>query len=207
VKVLVAIPARASTPKELLDSSEAIYESLTFSDRTRALFVNDYPAAKGKYANNARARNELLDLYLTPEYTHILWLDVDLVEVPRDIIEKLAEVGEEHIVAPFVVMEPNRLFGDCRFYDVGGFVKDGKGFDLHPPYCDGGNLVEMDSVGSCYLIPVDIYRIGARYEPEGDEVEHVSLMRSAREKGYQVFARRDVTVLHAFLPKYGDTLR
>lgn len=207
MNVLVAVPARADTPKEMMDCSEAIYDSLTFSDRTRMVFLNNYPATRGKYANNARARNEFVDLYLKPEHTHILWLDVDLIGVPEDIIETLAEIGEEHIVAPFVLMEPNRIYGSGRFYDVGGFVKDGKGFDLHPPYCDGGDLVEVDSVGSCYLIPADVYRLGARYEPEGDEVEHVSLMRSAREQGYRVFARRDVTVLHAYLPRYGVGLR
>ena len=207
MKVLVATPARASTPEKLLDTSKAIYESLTFPHRARALFMNKYPPAKGKYANNARARNELLDSLLKPEYTHILWLDVDLVTVPPDIIERLAEIGEEHIMAPFVLMEPCWQFGAHRFYDVGGFVKDGGGFDLWPPYCDGGDLVELDSVGSCYLVPADVYRRGARYEPEADEVEHLSLMKQARGMGYRIFARRDVTALHAYLPKYGVQLR
>jgi len=206
MKVLVATPARARTPARLLEISEAIYESLTWRNRERALYVNDYPAAEGKYQNNARARNELLDQFLSPEQTHILWLDVDLVDVPPNIIGLLAEVSETDVVAPFVFMEPNPIFPARRFYDVGGFVKDGEGFNLYPPYCEGGDLVELDSVGSCYLIPAHVYREPCRYTPRGNEVEHLSLMAQAREMGLKVYARRDVIVRHAWLPRFGVDL-
>jgi len=170
------------------------------------LYLNDYPPAEGTYQNNARARNDLIEAYLKPSHSHVLWIDVDVVDAPSDLIEQLASIGVENIVAPFVLLENNELFPPERFYDVGGFVQDGHRFRFYPPYCAGGNLVELDSVGSCYLIPAPIYRQGARYDPIGDEVEHVSLMRQAREMGYRIFARRDMTVFHAFLPKYGEGL-
>lgn len=203
MNVLVATPARKSTPNRLLKLSERIYRHLTWLDKERALYLNDYATAKQKYVNNARARNELIDKYLRSWHTHILWLDVDLVGVPLDIIELLAEVSQNDIVAPFVLMEPNEWFGSDRFYDVGGFLQDDTPLMLRPPYCEGGDLVELDSVGSCYLIPAEVYRRGARYAPEGDEVEHPDLMAQARAMGYKVYARRDVIVRHAFLPYYG----
>ena len=203
MNVLVATPARKGTPNRLLKLSERIYRHLTWPDRERALYVNEYPAIKQKYGNNAKARNELLEKHLCPWHTHVLWLDVDLVSVPSDIIELLAEISENDIVAPFVLMEPNEWFRADRFYDVGGFRQNGKDFSLFPPYCEGGDLVELDSVGSCYLIPAEVYRWGARYSPVGDEVEHPSLMKAAREMEFKVYARRDVIVRHAFLPYYG----
>lgn len=206
MNVLVATPARKGTPNRLLKLSERIYQHLTWPDRERAFYLNDYPAAKGKYANNARARNFVVEWFLRPEHTHVLWLDADLVGVPLDIIELLAEVSETDIVAPFVLMEPNEWFGADRFYDVGGFLQDGRPFMLRAPYCEGGNLVELDSVGSCYLIPAEAYRWGARYAPKGDEVEHPTLMAQARAMGFKIYARRDVVVRHAFLPYYGVDL-
>lgn len=203
MNVLVATPARKSTPNRLLKLSERIYRYLTWPDKERAFYLNDYPPCKGKYDNNAAARNFVVEWFLGPEHTHILWLDVDLVGVPLDIIELLAEVSENDIVAPFVLMEPNELFGANRYYDVGGFRQNGKDFTLDPPYCEGGDLVKLDSVGSCYLIPAEVYRRGARYAPKGDEVEHPSLMAQARVMGYNVYGRRDVIVRHAFLPYYG----
>jgi len=203
MNVLVATPARVSTPKELLEISKGIYGALTWPQRERALYLNDYPPAEGKYADNARARNELVERHLRPEHTHILWLDVDLVEVPARIVELLAEVSEGDIVAPFVLLERNLRFPPDRFYDIGGFIQDGRRFELYPLYCEGGDLVEVDSVGSCYLIPAEVYRARGRYAPIGDEVEHVSLMAQAREMGFRVYARRDVVVRHAYLPRFG----
>jgi len=203
MNVLVATPARESTPGELLEISAGIYEELTWPERERALYLNEYPAAEAKYANNARARNELIEGHLRPRHTHILWLDVDLVEVPADIVELLAEVSERDIVAPLVLIERNLRFPPDRFYDIGGFVQDGKRFELYPPYCEGGDLVDVDSVGSCYLIPAEVYRARGRYAPIGDEVEHVSLMGQARGMGLRVYARRDVVVRHAYLPRFG----
>lgn len=204
--VLVATPARVSTVPPLLQISDDFYRGLTWADKERALYLNDYPPTEGTYQNNARARNDLIKAYLKPSHSHILWIDVDVVDAPSDLIEQLASITTENIIAPFVLIEKNELFLPERFYDVGGFVQDGRRFSYYPPYCAGGDLVELDSVGTCYLIPAEVYRQGARYDPVGDEVEHVSLMRQAREMGYRVFATRDMTIFHAFLPKYGETL-
>jgi len=107
-------------------------------------------------------------------------------------------------VAPFVLIERNTQFPPDRFYDIGAFIKDGWSFGLYPPYThDDGEVIEVDSVGTCYLIPAEVYRRGARYAPVGDEVEHLSLMAQARVMGYRVFACRDIVVKHACLPRFG----
>jgi hypothetical protein len=104
-------------------------------------------------------------------------------------------------------MEPSWQFGPSRFYDVGGFVKDGQGFTPWPPFCeDMGKVIDVDSVGTCYLVPAEIYRAGVRYSVQRDEVEHLSVMKAAKKMGYRIVARRDIAVLHAYLPKYGVRL-
>lgn len=199
MNVLVATPARKTTRAAFLSRSEEVYESLAWPEKERALYLNDFPPGRGRYHNNARARNELIETYLKPKHTHVLWMDVDIVEVPPDLIEQLGEITEKDIVAPFVLIE-----GTERFYDVGGFQQFGCWFDFAWPHCLGGAVCEVDSVGSCYLVPVEVYRQGARYQPNGNDVEHLSLMRQARKAGYRIFACRNIVAYHADLPKWGQ---
>lgn len=197
--ILIATPARKTTRAAFLSRSEWIYGFLTYPEKERALYVNDFPPGKGRYHNNARARNELIEKHLKPEHTHVLWMDVDIVEVPADLLQQLTAISTKDIVAPFVLIE-----GTERFYDVGGFQQFGSWFDFAWPHCLGGAVCEVDSVGSCYLVPAEVYRLGARYAPRGNHVEHLSLMRRAKEMGYGVFACRNTVVYHADLPKWGQ---
>lgn len=206
--VLVATPARHDTPAAFLDMSECLYESLTFTDRERVLMLNDVAHTPSrKYGRNAIARNGLIKKHLKSHHTHVLWLDVDLVDVPADTIERLMAITETDAVAPHVYMErikdgPPSFWNGGWFYDTGGFVKDGRTRDMWQPDLPG--LQEMDSVGCCYLIPAGVYRAGCRYEPEGDEVEHISFFRQARAMGVRAWATDSVIVTHAYLPKYGE---
>jgi len=213
MNVLVATPMRMSTRTAFQERSQEIFDSLTHPDKERAVLVNNIPRRRGdpRYRPNAKARNMLIDLHLRDRHTHVLWIDSDLVTVPADIIEQLAEVSTEDIVAPLVYMEtldPDRSPSDCNggwFYDIGGFIQNGEWTDKWNPTFEGeGNVIELDSVGSCYLIPASVYRQGIRYSAEGKYVEHQFLMEEARAAGYRVYARRDVIVEHAFLPKYGE---
>jgi hypothetical protein len=91
------------------------------------------------------------------------------------------------------------------FYDTGGFIHQGRTTERWAPkWVQESGVVEMDSVGSCYLVPADVYRNGARYSASDITVEHVALLAEAREMGYRVFADCDTRVEHAFLPKYGE---
>lgn len=201
--ILVAIPIRASSPSVFRRLALAHYAGLTYPDRVLAVDVNDLTPTGHKYETNARARNALLAAHLRPEHSHVLWLDSDLVQVPADLIERLLAVSDCDVVAPFVYVEPP---GDW-FYDTGGFVRAGLGAAMWPPHWDGynGGLVELDSVGTCYLAPAALYREhGLRYAVAGDEVEHTGLLAQARARGYRVYATDAVTVLHAYLPHYGE---
>lgn len=212
--VLVATPARKKTPPVFRQRSDEIYDVLTHEAKERGLFVNDCKRrdGAGKYDPNARARNRLIDALLDERHTHVLWLDVDLVTVPSDLIERLSAVSKRAVVAPLVYMErrddqePPSPRNGGWFYDTGGFVHEGKTTDMwNPAWLEGaGDVIEMDSVGCCYLIPANAYRFGARYSASGKEVEHVPFMRQVREMGYPVLAVTTIAVEHAYLPLYGQ---
>jgi GT2 family glycosyltransferase len=215
--VLIASPVRMSSPAVFQEMSAAVVAGLTYPDFTRVVWPNVQPAGFGKYWPNAAARNELIDRFLEPEHAYVLWLDIDVIQTPPDLIERLIEESRKHatvagraIVAPMVWMErvqdgPVSIENGGWFYDTGGFQ------DAHGEYAnfyrgvDGsGRTAEMRSVGTCYLVPAALYRLGLRYRPTGHEVEHLSFCETARAEGTRVIAVRELNVTHAYLPKYGE---
>ena len=108
----------------------------------------------------------------------------------------------DHIVAPFAMLDK----WPHRFYDIGGFIEHGNRARMWPPYFEqDGAVIELDSVGCCYLAPAALYHAGVRYAPPPTDyyVEHWSVMQEAKRRGYRVCALRDVRVTHAWLPDYG----
>lgn len=158
------------------------------------------PPSPSKYARHAAVRNYMLDTYLRPEHTHVLWIDSDLVDYPADIPMTLAAVGG--ICAPLCLLDK------CgpRFYDIGGFIEQGRRARMAPPYfVQEGPVIDLDSVGCLYLAPADLYRSGVRYSPPPTDyyVEHWSVMGAARAQGISIRALTDVAALHAYLPEWG----
>jgi hypothetical protein len=207
--VLVAIPFRVNTPRVFLDMALQHYTALTYPGLQLAFMPNSIPATEARYGANAQARNELIELYLTPDIDHVLWLDVDLVSVPRNLVETLLNVSAESIVAAVVYVErvqdgPICFDNGGWFYDTGAFIKDGQHASTDPIFAGyTGGAVEVDSIGCCYIVPADVYRKGARYSAIGSEVEHVALMQQARAMGYHVYMTDAARCEHAYLPKYG----
>lgn len=105
----------------------------------------------------AKSRNALLELALDDE-DWVLWMDADLLEYPRNIIEKLLATGKD-IVQPHCVLE----YGGPTF-DCNGWLHRGKKHldDLR----DEGDLVELHAVGgTMLLIKADIHREGLIFPP------------------------------------------
>ncbi len=147
---------------------------------------------KRPYSAHAEARNAMLDLYLKEKHTHVLWIDADVVDYPKDLAAQLLARDDAGIIAPVPLIE-----GTNRFYDVYGFIDmQGRRVDRpYPPYPDG----EMRSVGTCYLANAALYHTGARYAPTKGHTEHYSVCRHAA----RVSVAGDVVVYHADLPKWG----
>lgn len=100
----------------------------------------------------ARSRNHLLFRALDDE-EWVLWLDVDVVEYPPDIVQRLLAVGRN-------VVTPNCVI------DYGGPSLDenawrGPGHRLLSDLRHEGELVELDTVGGMMLlIRADLHRDG-----------------------------------------------
>lgn len=210
-RVLVAVPYRDTTPTVFVSGTCEHFARMSHPEKQLALVPNAFPREARKYGPNARARNHLIETCLCESHTHVLWLDVDLVRVPVDLIERLLAISDTDIVAPFVFMEtldarkPAGFENGGWFYDTGGFIQNGLDARAWPPHFSGDTrLMELDSVGCCYLAPAWLYREGLRYQPNGDDVEHKSFMKAARERNVKVLATSTLTVEHAYLPRYGE---
>ena len=100
----------------------------------------------------AKSRNHLLFRALDDE-DWVLWLDVDVVEYPADIVERLLAAGKE-IVQPNCVYE----YGGTSF-DLNAWRDHGR-LHLHDLRAEG-DLVPLDSVGgTMLLVRADVHRDG-----------------------------------------------
>jgi glycosyltransferase involved in cell wall biosynthesis len=105
----------------------------------------------------AKSRNHLLFRALDDE-DWVLWLDVDVVEYPHDIIERLLATGR-NIVQPHCVTEyGGSSFEQNAWRDKGRYHLDQMRKE--------GELVKLDAVGgTMLLIKADIHRDGLIFPP------------------------------------------
>ena len=140
-------------------------QELETTFRRAALYKKDFgypsPTNYPRYAPHlqlkrrrvlAKSRNHLLFHALDDE-DWVLWLDVDVIEYPPDIIERLLATGKD-IVQPHCVCEyGGRSFDTNAWRDHGTLHLD----DLRPE----GEVVPLDSVGgTMLLVRADIHRDG-----------------------------------------------
>lgn len=166
-------------PRELIslgmlegDSTDGTYEQLhDFLDKARSrfravhLYRRDFgyvmPTNVPRWAPQiqvqrrttlAKARNHLLFRALDDEQW-VLWLDVDVIEYPPDIIERLLSVGRS-IITPNCVYE----YGGSSF-DLNAWSHHGTRH-LHD-LRNEGDVVPLDAVGgTMLLVRADVHRDG-----------------------------------------------
>jgi len=148
----------------------------------------------------AKSRNHLLFHALDDE-DWVLWLDVDVVEYPPDIIERLLDTGKD-IVLPHCVLD----YGGPS-YDTSVWRDHGR---VHLDDLRGaGEMVELDAVGgTVLLIRADLHRDGLIFPPfpygkdnpaarEGPgEIETEGLGLMAHDMGLQCWGLPNFEVRH-----------
>jgi hypothetical protein len=87
---------------------------------------------------------------------YVVYVESDLIWDGATIVRLLNRVSDEaHVVAPLI-------FAGEYFYDVFCFRKNGQRFAPFPPYHSelnhGGSLTQVDSVGSCLVMPGKVAR-------------------------------------------------
>jgi peptide chain release factor subunit 1 len=149
----------------------------------------------------ARSRNHLL-MHALDDEDWVVWLDVDVIEYPPDIIERLLATGKE-IVQPHCVLEyGGATFDRNAWRDKGRYHMD----DLRQE----GELVELDAVGgTMLLVRADLHRDGlifpafpygqenVRRRPERGELETEGLGLMAQDMGHQCWGTPHLEIRHA----------
>lgn len=153
----------------------------------------------------AKARNHLL-FHALEEHDWVLWLDVDVIEYPSDLIQRLIATGRD-IVHPHCV----RRHGGPTF-DLNAWKNHGK---THMEDLRGGSdLVRLDAVGgTVLLVRADAHRDGLIFPcfPYGagnpavrqpsplelyGELETEGFGILAMDMGYQCWGMPNLEVIH-----------
>lgn len=164
-----------------------------------------------------RIRNLILTKINLEEWTHLLWIDADVIQYPTDLAAQLLQSNPTGVSAPMIFVEK---LGN-HFYDWAAFIIKGKdGIQpFNPKQIFGRNLshsspfwptepttriTEMDCVGTITLVPTIIYADGTRYLDHPSMTDHYPICRAARDRGLKVTVNRDIHAVHANLPLYGE---
>jgi hypothetical protein len=147
----------------------------------------------------AKSRNQLLFRALDDE-DWVLWLDVDVIEYPADILERLLAAGKD-IVQPHCVLDyGGPTFDRNAWRDRGRLNMDSMRND--------SELVELDAVGgTMLLVRADAHREGLIFPAapygnasalarEGGELETEGLGILAREMGYRCWGMPRLEIRH-----------
>lgn len=202
-RVLVCTPYRATTHPALIDRWQANAARVGAPSLLKRDHGDILPG-DGRYSCHARARNALLGTIDLGDYDYLYWVDVDIERWPDGLLDWAMTYNPDGISAPAVLL--HRYVE--RFFDFWGFLEAGRPARIYPPWFDqAGPIVELTSVGCCYVIPAQIYRDGARYvDTPGEATEHLSVMQAAAAQGRRIVANLDYRAVHAYLPDYGESL-
>jgi hypothetical protein len=163
---------------------------------------------RARRAAIARARNRLLAAALG-EAEWVLWLDVDVMDYPADLIARLLETGKD-IVVPHCVLPDGRSFDLNTFIFANG-ADDPKSLvdGLFQPFRGDGrlyledvadqDLVKVDSVGgAALLVRGDLHRDGLNFPayPYGGYIETEGLAMMARDMGQACWALPKLRIVH-----------
>lgn len=160
----------------------------------------------------ARARNRLLSGTLADE-TWVLWLDVDLMDYPPDLLHRLLAAGRD-IVVPHCVLPDGRTFdlNSFRIAPGHGPVEDPRHLrdGIHQPprgagrlYLDafaGEGIVPLDAVGgTALLVRADLHREGLCFPPYPHRgyIETEGLAAMAADMGSACWGLPDLRIVHS----------
>jgi len=130
--------------------------------------------------------------------THFMLIDADIMEVPFDLVQRL-KAHDKDIVAPFVWTD---RANPPQFFDVHCFRLYGYRFHpFSPPDPYDGEAFEVDSVGSCYMVKHDVFKLIEYDNPH----PHIKFCENALDEGYEVWADPGIEVLHLDAQKVGVT--
>ena len=166
-----------------------------------------------RVAHTCGIRNNMVKKNLTKDYSHVFWVDADIIgldpTIPGGLLSR-SDVGMNSVIAPKVMIFDGR--GRKRFYDTAGFVTPvGKCLQPLAPHgyeqyaSESSSLIEMNGVGCVYMVPANVYRAGAQHEARPGFTDHLAVCEFAKmQMGMKVMMDTSREVFHAWLPHYGE---
>lgn len=149
---------------------------------------------------------EALDLHRTD---YLLMIDSDIVSAPDNLIPRLTQPNCD-ICAPMIFIEKFRNFKNTYFYDILAFKHNSRNFGHLYPYVFGiqtTNILEVESVGTCYLCNSDIFKNDVWFDSDIGMSEQVGFCSEVRKHGYKVCVNPNVSVLHCNFENYNLKFR
>jgi Flp pilus assembly protein TadD len=208
--ILVLVPVKPNLHPLLKERAHALAGRLPGANPGHRLDVvfdesspGDGPVAglEARVRHTAPIRQRMIDRHLKPDHEAVLWVDADLVAYPADLPTELLRRNPGGVSAPVVLLDHH----PDRFYDVAGFVEQGRWARLTPPWFDQPGLAfDLDGVGCLYLVPAEVYRTGGRHVSVPGYTDHLAVCTHARRLGMPVRAYADLRAYHAFLPDFGE---
>lgn len=144
----------------------------------------------------ASLRNRLIELVLgNPYISEILFIDANY-GFKGDLVDRLRETGGD-ISAAMSFTKSKDGGGRPIFFDIWAFRMGGYEFSPFWPYMRGWNgssgIVDVDSVGSGYLVKRRVLESGARYS--GGDCEHVGFSKGVKDRGFSIKVNTNVCIV------------
>lgn len=187
MNLLIAIPTMDTVPVEFMKSLLALTQHLSEIDV-------EYDVAIESGTLVYMARDRLASKALTGDYTHILWLDSDMVFEPC-IVEDLQFCGKDFVSG--IAHSRRSPFVSCLFKNIN--LSDLKRWTLREYPAD---TFEVAGCGfACVLISAEIVRAvlkkyGTGFTPFQSYGEDLSFCKRAADLGFKIYAEPTVRLGH-----------
>jgi len=154
-----------------------------------------------RFATLARVFNHGLEVAIEDDWADYVWFIPSDVIYKPDTLRRLLS-WEKDVISPMFWIgdhqgDPVQNANGMRFYDVWGFIREGRPFPPYGPawyaahYPQGA--IEMETTGGMMLMRADVPRAGCRHTAE--DVDH-GLCVMAREAGFEVWCDTSTHIVH-----------
>ena len=192
MRLLIAVPTTDYMPASFVKSLAKLQQEL---GRNHVAYDVEILAGTLVYI----ARNRLANKAINENYTHVLWLDSDMIFTEK-VLEDLMDVGKEMVCGAFVSRRPP--YGACIYSSIEkNNIEKVKEFGLTPFRVDGCGF-------ACVLTTVELLqavteKFGTTFQPTEYYGEDLAFCWRVKQLGREIWCEPTVRVGHiAHVPVY-----
>ena len=138
------------------------------------------------------ARNRLANKAINENYTHVLWLDSDMV-FSEQIVEDLMDVGKDMVCGAFVSRRPP--YSPCIYTSIEKYnIEKVKDFGLRPFRVDGCGFATV--LTSVELLQAVTQKYGTCFQPTDYYGEDLAFCWRVKQLGREIWCEPTVRVGH-----------